>query len=175
MPLKGRKQYEVECGFEAKKALDEALAAGDLAQLGEVCRRYFHTKAGYEATLLDPDGNPTPTGSEGNLWVKGASTAIGYWERPETTAATFVDGWVRTGDLYRCDRDGFWFHMGRSDDWFKSSGQWVSPVEVEGVLMRHRGVSRAAVVEDFDAEGLPCACAFVIGPEGLVDEPALEI
>ena len=55
--------------------------------------------------------------------------------------------------------------MGRSDDCFKSSGQWVSPVEVEGVLLRHPGVARAAVVEDFDADGLPCPCAFVVKQE----------
>lgn len=120
---------------------------------------------GYDAQLLDPEGNPTPAGAEGNLWVKGASAARGYWQRPETTAATFVDGWVRTGDLYRQDAAGCWFHMGRSDDCFKSSGKWVSPVEVEGVLLRHEGVSRAAVVEDFDADGLPCACAFVVRAE----------
>src|SRR6266496_3832524 len=97
---------------------------------------------GYEARLLDEHGNPTPAGAEGNLWVKGQSAAMGYWERPEATARTFVDGWVRTGDLYRCDEDGYWFHMGRSDDCFKSSGQWVSPVEVEGALLRCHGVGR---------------------------------
>jgi benzoate-CoA ligase len=123
----------------------------------------------YEARLLDPEGNATPKGVEGNLWVKGASAAIGYWQRPETTANTFVDGWVRTGDLYRRDADGYWFHMGRSDDCFKSSGQWVSPVEVEGVLLRYQGVSRAAVVEDFDGNGLPCPCAFIIR-EGAADD-----
>jgi benzoate-CoA ligase family protein len=117
---------------------------------------------GYEARLLDPKGQPTPAGTQGNLWVRGASAAIGYWNKPETTASTFVDGWVRTGDLYRQDTHGFWFHMGRSDDCFKSSGQWVSPVEVEGVLLRYEGISRAAVVEDFDGDGLPCACAFVV-------------
>jgi benzoate-CoA ligase family protein len=117
---------------------------------------------GYEAKLLDEHGNPTPAGTEGNLWVKGASAAMGYWERPEATARTFVDGWVRTGDLYRRDADGYWFHMGRGDDCFKSSGQWVSPVEVEGVLLRQQGVGRVAVVEDFDDDGLPCACAFVL-------------
>jgi benzoate-CoA ligase len=52
--------------------------------------------------------------------------------------------------------------MGRSDDCFKSSGQWVSPIEVEGVLLRHADVSQAAVVEDFDEHQLPCACAFVV-------------
>jgi benzoate-CoA ligase len=126
---------------------------------------------GYEARLLDPEGNSTPERVAGNLWVKGASAAIGYWQRPKTTADTFVDGWVRTGDLYRCDDDGYWFHMGRSDDCFKSSGQWVSPVEVEGVLLRYQGVSRAAVVEDFDGNGLPCPCAFIIR-EAVADDPA---
>jgi len=129
---------------------------------------------GYEARLLDPEGQPTPAGTEGNLWVRGASTAIGYWQRPETTASTFVDGWVRTGDLYRQDSHGYWFHMGRSDDCFKSSGQWVSPVEVEGVLLRYKGISRAAVVEDFDGDGLPCACAFVVCAETSVDSTSLE-
>ena len=107
---------------------------------------------GYEASLVD----------EADLWVKGDSAAMYYWEKPEATAKTFVDGWVRTGDLYRCDKDGYWYHMGRSDDCFKSSGQWVSPVEVEGTLLRHSGVARAAVVEGFDADQLPCACAFVV-------------
>jgi len=117
---------------------------------------------GYEARLLDEKGEPAPAGSEGNLWIKGDSAASYYWQNPEATAQTFVDGWVRTGDLYRHDSDGYWFHMGRSDDCFKSSGQWVSPVEVEGVLLRHPGVARAAVVEDFDSDQLPCACAFVV-------------
>ncbi len=116
---------------------------------------------GYSARLLDEREDPTPHGAEGNLWVKGESAALEYWQKPEATARSFVEGWVRTGDLYRLD-DGYWFHMGRSDDCFKSSGQWVSPVEVEGALLRHARVSRAAVVEDFDKNGLPCACAFVI-------------
>jgi len=130
--------------------------------------------SGYEARLLDAEGNATAEGAEGNLWVKGASAAIGYWQRPETTANTFVDGWVRTGDLYRQDAQGYWFHMGRSDDCFKSSGQWVSPVEVEGVLLRHDGVSRVAVVEDFDNDHLPCACAFVMRTDEAVDDLEVE-
>jgi benzoate-CoA ligase len=129
---------------------------------------------GYEARLLDEHGEPTPDGVEGDLWIKGDSAARGYWENPEATANTFVDGWVRTGDLYRCDSDGFWFHMGRSDDCFKSSGQWVSPVEVEGALLRHSGVARVAVVEDFDADQLPCACAFVVKQEVKSDSGQLE-
>jgi benzoate-CoA ligase len=129
---------------------------------------------GYEARLVDEDGAPVPEGVEGNLWIKGESAARYYWERPEESARTFVDGWVRTGDLYRRDSDGYWFHMGRSDDCFKSSGQWVSPVEVEGVLLRHAGVSRVAVVEDFDDHQLPCACAFVVRQDVESDSVKLE-
>jgi benzoate-CoA ligase len=117
---------------------------------------------GYEARLIGHDEVTTPPGEVGNLWIRGGSAASRYWERPETSAETFVDNWVRTGDLYRCDADGFWWHMGRSDDCFKPTGQWVSPVEVEGVLLRHTHVRTAAVVEGLDHDGLSCVCAFVI-------------
>jgi len=129
---------------------------------------------GYEGKLLDEHGQPDPANVEGSLWVKGASAALGYWGRPDESARTFVDGWVRTGDLYRRDSEGYWFHMGRSDDCFKSSGRWVSPVEVEGVLLRHAKVGRAAVVEDFDSDHLPCACAFVVSEDVESDFVELE-
>ena len=129
---------------------------------------------GYEARLLDEHGEPVAAGAEGNLWINGDSAAMYYWERPEVTAETFVHSWVRTGDLYRCDDGGYWYHMGRSDDCFKSSGQWVSPVEVEGALLRHEGVARVAVVEDFDTDQLPCACAFVVKQELKSDSNRLE-
>src|SRR2546430_1397158 len=64
--------------------------------------------------------------------------------------------------------------MGRSDDCFKSSGQCVSPVEVEAVLIRHPSVSATAVVEDFDENGLPCACAFVVCGDVESDDAELE-
>jgi len=117
---------------------------------------------GYEARLIDHDGTPTRTGEEGNLWIKGDSAASRYWHRPEISAETFVDGWVRTGDLYASDADGFWWHMGRSDDCFKPTGQWVSPIEVESVLLKHPGVLTAAVVEGFDDAKLSCVCAFIV-------------
>ena len=117
---------------------------------------------GYEARLIDHEGNATVTGVEGNLWIRGESAASRYWQRPEISAETFVDGWVRTGDLYASDADGFWWHMGRSDDCFKPTGQWVSPIEVESVLLKHAGVRAAAVVEGFDEAGLSCVCAFMV-------------
>jgi benzoate-CoA ligase family protein len=117
---------------------------------------------GYEARLIDHEGNPTRTGEEGNLWIKGDSAASRYWQRPGISAETFVDGWVRTGDLYRRDAEGFWWHMGRSDDCFKPTGQWVSPIEVESVLLKHANVLAAAVVEGFDEAELSCVCAFIV-------------
>jgi len=121
---------------------------------------------GYEAKLIDHEGVATETGDVGNLWIRGDSAASRYWQRAETSAETFVDGWTRTGDLYRCDRSGFWWHMGRSDDCFKPTGQWVSPIEVESVLLRHESARAAAVVEGFDDAGLSCVCAFVVLAEG---------
>ena len=117
---------------------------------------------GYEARLIDHEGVATQTGEAGNLWVRGDSAARRYWQRPDTSAETFVDGWVRTGDLYLADADGFWWHQGRSDDCFKPTGQWVSPIEVENVLLRNEAVRAAAVVEGSDDHGLSCVCAFVV-------------
>ena len=121
---------------------------------------------GYEARLIDHEGAATPPGDVGNLWIRGGSAASRYWNRPETSAQTFIDGWVRTGDLYVQDGEGFWWHMGRGDDCFKSSGQWVSPVEVEGVLIRAGSVQVAAVVEGRDPDGLSCVCAFLVLASG---------
>jgi benzoate-CoA ligase len=121
---------------------------------------------GYGARLIDHEGNPTPAEEAGNLWIRGGSAAMRYWQRPATTSETFVEGWVRTGDLYRRDRDGFWWHMGRSDDCFKPTGQWVSPIEVENILLRHEAVRAAAVVEGFDEHQLSCVCAFVVMTDG---------
>lgn len=117
---------------------------------------------GYDAKLIDHEGSPVPPNAEGNLWIRGGSAASRYWQRPETSAHTFVEGWARTGDLYRQDADGFWWHMGRSDDCFKPTGQWVSPVEVEGVLLKSDRVRAAAVVEGLDKDNLSCVCAFVV-------------
>lgn len=127
---------------------------------------------GYDARLVDHEGAATEPGEVGNLWIRGASASSRYWQRLETTTQTFVDGWTRTGDLYRCDENGFWWHMGRSDDCFKPTGQWVSPIEVESVMVRHDAVRVAAVVEGFDKDGLSCVCAFLVLTDGHDPESA---
>lgn len=118
--------------------------------------------SGYEARLLDDGGGEVRADEPGNLWVKGGSATSGYWNRPDLTEATIQNGWVRTGDIYRRDEDGFFYHVGRSDDCFKVRGLWVSPVEVESALLAHESVTEAAVVSAVDADGLATVRAFVV-------------
>ena len=117
---------------------------------------------GYEARLIDDSGNEVGANEPGNLWVRGKSATAGYWNRPELTEATIQDGWVRTGDIYRRDEEGFFYHVGRSDDCFKVRGLWVSPIEVESALLEHESVQEAAVVSATDRDGLATARAFVV-------------
>jgi benzoate-CoA ligase family protein len=114
--------------------------------------------AGYEARVVNANGEDA---SEGTLWVRGGSTAIGYHDRPAATAATFRDGWVVTGDRYRVV-DGRYFHLGRDDDMLRVGAQWVSPLEVESILLSHPGVAECAVVGRADADGLVKVCAYVV-------------
>jgi len=121
---------------------------------------------GYEARLVNDAGGPVPDGETGNLWVRGESATAGYWNRPDLTEHAIQEGWVRTGDLYRKDGEGFFFHVGRSDDCFKVRGLWVSPIEVESVLIAHEMVSEAAVVSSIDENGLATALAYVVIRQG---------
>lgn len=121
---------------------------------------------GYDARLVDDGGNEAGANELGNLWVRGASATAGYWNRTDLTEQTIKDDWVRTGDIYRRDEEGFFYHIGRSDDCFKVSGLWVSPIEVESVLISHDAVSEAAVVSAIDDNGLATAQAFVVIRQG---------
>src|SRR5207245_612340 len=113
---------------------------------------------GYEARVVGPDGEDAV---EGALWVRGGSTARGYHDRPDATARAFRDGWVVTGDRYRV-KDGRFFHLGRDDDMLRVGAQWVSPLEVESVLLGHPAVRECAVVGRADENGLVKVCAYVV-------------
>jgi len=116
---------------------------------------------GYQVRITDESGRELPAGETGDLWVRGASNATHYWNRPELTAARMRDGWFFSGDKYRADADGYYWYAGRSDDMFRVSGEWVSPIEVESTLIEHPAVLEAAVVARLGENGLPAACAFV--------------
>jgi len=112
-------------------------------------------------------------GEIGDLLVKGQSLAAGYWQRPEAADKMFLGEWLRTGDKYYQDKDGYFWCCGRSDDMLKVSGQWVSPTEVEGILFQHPTVLEAAVVGQEDEHKLIKPKAFVVLKPGHTPSPSL--
>src|SRR5271163_1341036 len=117
---------------------------------------------GYEARIVDEQGNAVATGEIGDLLIKGDSTCSGYWNQHEKTKETFVGDWFRTGDKYFQDAEGHFWYAGRSNDVFKVHGLWLSPAEVESVLIAHPAVREAAVVAREDHDGLTKAAAYVV-------------
>ncbi|HEY5289328.1 MAG TPA: class I adenylate-forming enzyme family protein [Caulobacteraceae bacterium] len=97
--------------------------------------------------IMSIDGaRELPIGEVGELWCKGPQVVAGYWNKPEATAETFVDGWVKTGDLARLDEEGFCFIIDRAKDMLIRGGENIYCIEVENVLFDHPAVMDAALV-----------------------------
>jgi long-chain acyl-CoA synthetase len=97
--------------------------------------------------IMSMDGSrELPIGEVGELWAKGPQVVKGYWGKPEATAETFVDGWVRTGDLARVDEEGFCYIIDRAKDMLIRGGENIYCVEVENVLYEHPAVMDAALI-----------------------------
>jgi benzoate-CoA ligase family protein len=126
---------------------------------------------GYEATLVDDNGVAVPAGEVGTLLIKGDSICAGYWNQHERTKDTIQGHWIRTGDKYRQDEDGFYWYAGRTDDMLKVGGIWVSPVEVESALIEDEHVLECAVVGRADGDGLVKPAAYVVLAPGLTGSP----
>ena len=120
------------------------------------------TVPGYQARIVDEWGESVTAGETGRLFIRGDSTATHYWNNPDRTAETMVEGWLNTGDTYYQDEDGYYVYCGRSDDMLKVGGIWCSPVEIEGRLIEHPRVLEAAVVGRADADELIKPEAFVV-------------
>ena len=117
---------------------------------------------GYEARIVDEDGAELPPGAMGNLLIKGDSTCAFYWNQHDKTKQTIQGEWIRTGDKYVRDADGYYWYAGRADDMLKAGGIWVSPIEIEGVLIDHESVLECAVVGRDDGDGLSKPFAYVV-------------
>ncbi|MEN3123799.1 benzoate-CoA ligase family protein [Janibacter terrae] len=117
---------------------------------------------GYDLEIRDLDGTLVEDGEPGTLFVRGASSALGYWRRAEATRTVFQGEWVNTGDTYVRDADGYYTCMGRATDLLKAGGIWVSPTEVEDRLLAHDAVLECAVVGQEDADGLVKPVAAVV-------------
>jgi long-chain acyl-CoA synthetase len=96
--------------------------------------------------IAGPDGETLGVNAVGELWVKGPQVVKGYWNKPDETAKTFVDGWVKTGDLARVDEEGFCYIVDRVKDMLIRGGENIYCVEVESILYEHPAVVDAAVV-----------------------------
>ncbi len=128
---------------------------------------------GFEAKILDDNHHPVAQGEIGNLLVKADSTCAFYWNQHEKTKDTIEGHWIRTGDKYYQDEDGYFWYAGRSDDMLKVSGVWVSPIEIEHVLSEHPLVLEAAVVFRQDADELSKPVACIVLRDGAVGTPEL--
>ena len=128
---------------------------------------------GYEARLVDDQGGEVAPGEVGHLLIKGDSACTFYWNQHEKTKSTFEGPWTRTGDKYRRDADGFFWHAGRADDMMKVGGLWVSPIEIEQVLIEHDAVFECAVVGREDRDELTKPVAFVVLRPGTSGTPEL--
>lgn len=97
----------------------------------------------FEVRLVDPDGKVRT--DEGELWIRSPYNCLGYHKRPEMTRDRLVDGWLRTGDVFRRDAEGFYYFKTRVDDMFSCGGENIYPKEVEDLLFRHPAVANAVV------------------------------
>jgi benzoate-CoA ligase family protein len=119
---------------------------------------------GYHLKLIDEDTGAeiSEPGSPGTLFVRGESAATGYWSRYDASRLVYQGEWLRTGDTYVRDADGYYACLGRTGDMIKASGVWVSPMEVEARLLAHPLVQQAVVVGAHDADDLEKPVAYVV-------------
>jgi benzoate-CoA ligase len=108
-----------------------------------------------------------PSNQAGDLYVKGDSALALYWAQHDKSKRSILGDWFFTGDRYRVDEKGHYWYEGRSDDMIKVSGLWVSPIEIESVLLEHPAVAESAVV-GISVEGFTKIKAFVITKDDAV-------
>ena len=128
---------------------------------------------GYEARIVDEAGGDVPDGTVGNLLIKGDSTCAYYWNKHERTKNTIEGHWIRTGDKFYRDPEGYYWYAGRADDMLKVGGIWVSPVEIENTLVEHPAVQEAGVIGRQDADSLEKPMAYVVLASGHAQSPEL--
>ncbi len=122
--------------------------------------------------IMSLDGErELPHGEVGELWARGPNIVKGYWNKPEATANTFVDGWVKTGDLARIDEEGFCFIIDRAKDMLIRGGENIYCAEVEAVLYEHPAVADCAVIGvPHEVLGEEVGAVIVPRPGAKVDE-----
>jgi long-chain acyl-CoA synthetase len=127
-----------------------------------------------ECRVIDvTNGNDVAPGEPGELVMRGPQIMLGYWKEPQATAAVLRDGWYFSGDIVRCDADGFYYVVDRSKEMIKYKGFPIAPAEVESVLLEHPAVRDCGVVAKPDLASGEIPCAFVVLREGFTASDAL--
>jgi benzoate-CoA ligase family protein len=129
---------------------------------------------GFEAKIVDEEGQEVAPDEVGTLLVKGDSTTPFYWNKHRKSQQTMLGEWLNTGDKFRCDAEGYYWFEGRADDMLKVGGIWVSPIEVEHALAEHEAVLEVAVVGAMDSDALVKPKAYVLLRQGHTASEALE-
>ncbi len=114
-----------------------------------------------EVKIVDEQGRKLASGETGELMVKIDSSSPVYWNKHDKTKDTMHGSWLRTGDLFRQDEDGYFYYVGRVDDMVEAGGIKVAPAEVEATLIEHPAIIEAAVIGIPDEHGLDKPKAFV--------------
>jgi fatty-acyl-CoA synthase len=119
-----------------------------------------------EVRIVDREGIDLPQGEMGELLIRGPGVTPGYWQLPDVTAATITpEGWLHSGDVARCDEEGYYYIVDRWKDMYISGGENVYPAEVENVLFYHPAIADVAVI------GIPDAKWGEVGKAVIVLEP----
>jgi fatty-acyl-CoA synthase len=133
--------------------------AESVTKSGSVGKPIFHT----EMRIVDATGSERPAGEVGELLIRGPHVCSGYWENKEASSQTIRDGWFHTGDMARCDGDGFYYIAGRFKDMIISGGENIYAAEVEAAVLEHADIAEAALIgqpdEKFGEVGLIVAVA----------------
>ncbi len=117
---------------------------------------------GYEARIVDTEGQEVGTGEMGTLKIKGDSAALCYWNAHEKSKEVFAGDWCTTGDQFHVDQQGYYWYHGRTDDMLKVSGVFVAPAEIENCLLQHQAVLECAVVGHDGGDGLVKPKALIV-------------
>jgi benzoate-CoA ligase family protein len=129
---------------------------------------------GFEARLVDDEGKDVADGEVGTIWIKNDGSTPFYWRKHQKSKESIIGEWFNTSDQFIRDSDGYYWFSGRADDMLKAGGIWVSPVEVENILLQHPAVLECAMVGHVDESNLEKPLAFVVLRPGHKASPELE-
>jgi acyl-CoA synthetase (AMP-forming)/AMP-acid ligase II len=121
---------------------------------------------GVTLTVRDENGNACPPGVVGEIVAQGDNIMLGYWNRPEETRKVLKPDGLHTGDLARCDEDGYLYIVGRNTEMIKSGAHRISPKEIEEIILEHEAVAETAVVGRRDPILGEAICAVVVLRDG---------